>query len=145
MTSARWLPALWMLGDAVWSVRFGKWVPTSQLWLMFYVGQSHKIPLKHTQFGDWLTIFVLFNQSLHSFVFLSVEQYYLGLVLSKREDDPLQNKVYSFYKQKNKDISPGTNMWLPFVSQVCMVRYSEWENVIRFTAYANQNLDRDDW
>ncbi|KAM4744100.1 semaphorin-7A [Anableps anableps] len=48
------------------------------------------------------------------------EQYYLGLVLSRREDEPLQNKVYAFFKQKNKDTGLGSDMWLPFVSQVCM-------------------------
>ncbi|XP_023187507.1 semaphorin-7A-like [Xiphophorus maculatus] len=61
------------------------------------------------------------------------EQYYLGLVLSKREDEPLQNKVYSFYKQKNKDISPGTNMWLPFVSQVCMADMGGPKNKLQFS------------
>ncbi|XP_054892931.1 semaphorin-7A [Poeciliopsis prolifica] len=61
------------------------------------------------------------------------EQYYLGLVLSKREDEPLQNKVYSFYKQKNKDISPGTNMWLPFVSQVCTADMGGPKNNLQFS------------
>ncbi|XP_014891876.1 semaphorin-7A [Poecilia latipinna] len=61
------------------------------------------------------------------------EQYYLGLVLSKRQDEPLQNKVYSFYKQKNKDTSPGSNMWLPFVSQVCMADMGGPKNNLQFS------------
>ncbi|XP_043999885.1 semaphorin-7A [Gambusia affinis] len=70
------------------------------------------------------------------------EQYYLGLVLSKRKDEPLQNKVYSFYKQKNKDISPGSNMWLPFVSQVCTADMGGPKNKLQFgwTSLMNARL-----
>ncbi|KAM9700028.1 semaphorin-7A-like isoform 1-T1 [Menidia menidia] len=48
------------------------------------------------------------------------EQHYVGLVHSKRAE-PLQNRIYGFYKQKNKDTELYSSMWLPFVSQVCTV------------------------
>ncbi|KAM7423688.1 hypothetical protein PAMA_000174 [Pampus argenteus] len=48
------------------------------------------------------------------------EQHYVGLVISRRRDDPLQSKVYAFYKEKNKNTDLYSDMWLPFVTQVCM-------------------------
>ncbi|KAM7406482.1 hypothetical protein PAMP_000856 [Pampus punctatissimus] len=48
------------------------------------------------------------------------EQHYVGLVISRRRDDPSQNKVYAFYKEKNKNTDLYSDMWLPFVTQVCM-------------------------
>ncbi|XP_061562895.1 semaphorin-7A-like [Cololabis saira] len=48
------------------------------------------------------------------------EEYYVGLTLSRRPDDPLQDRVYAFFKQKNRDRELYSEMWLPFVSQVCM-------------------------
>ncbi|KAK5604926.1 hypothetical protein CRENBAI_006521 [Crenichthys baileyi] len=48
------------------------------------------------------------------------EQYYVGLVLSRRQYEVSQNKVYAFYKEKNKDTQLDSDMWLPYVSQVCM-------------------------
>ncbi|XP_029904587.1 semaphorin-7A [Myripristis murdjan] len=48
------------------------------------------------------------------------EQQYVGLVLSRQRDDPLQDKLYAFYKEKNTDFGMDSDMWLPFVSQVCM-------------------------
>ncbi|XP_037549952.1 semaphorin-7A-like [Nematolebias whitei] len=47
------------------------------------------------------------------------EQHYVGLVLSRRNDSS-QNKIYAFYKQKNKDTRLDGDMWLSYVSQVCM-------------------------
>ncbi|RVE74897.1 hypothetical protein OJAV_G00026300 [Oryzias javanicus] len=46
------------------------------------------------------------------------EQYFVGLMLSKRED-PLQDRIYAFYKQKNQDKALDCDKWIPFVSQVC--------------------------
>lgn len=60
-------------------------------------------------------------------VFLPVEQHYAGLVLSRRIDSS-QSKIYAFYKQKNKDMGLDGHLWLPYVSQVCMVRLGKWEN-----------------
>ena len=58
----------------------------------------------------------------YHFVFLFLEHYYVGLVLSRQEDNPMQDKVYAFYKEKNRDKGLDSEMWLPFVTQVCMVR-----------------------
>lgn len=58
------------------------------------------------------------------FVCLSSEQHYVGLVLSRREDNHLQDKVYAFYNEKNRDTGLSSEMWLPYVTQVCMVRPS---------------------
>ncbi|XP_068171926.1 semaphorin-7A-like [Antennarius striatus] len=48
------------------------------------------------------------------------EQHYVGLVVSRRKDNPLEDKVYAFYNEKNRDTDMYSSMWLPFVSQVCM-------------------------
>ncbi|XP_029282393.1 semaphorin-7A [Cottoperca gobio] len=48
------------------------------------------------------------------------EQHYVGLVPIRRRDDPLQSKVFAFYKEKNRDTELFSEMWLPFVSRVCM-------------------------
>lgn len=54
------------------------------------------------------------------FVSLSSEQHYVGLMLS-RQKDHLQDKVYAFYNEKNRDTGLYSEVWLPFVTQVCMV------------------------
>ncbi|XP_028258274.1 semaphorin-7A isoform X2 [Parambassis ranga] len=46
------------------------------------------------------------------------EEYYVGLVASRRENG--QGRVYAFYRQKNEDPALCSEMWLPFVAQVCM-------------------------
>nr|XP_020514341.1 semaphorin-7A-like [Labrus bergylta] len=48
------------------------------------------------------------------------EQHYVGLVISRQAEDPSQDKVFAFYKEKNRDSDLYSGMWLPFVSQVCM-------------------------
>lgn len=53
---------------------------------------------------------------------MSLEQHYVGLVPSRQRENQLQNKVYAFYKEKNKDTALYSEMWFPFVTQVCMVR-----------------------
>lgn len=50
------------------------------------------------------------------------EQQYVKLVLSRREDDPLQDKVLVFYNEKNTDQGLYDQMWFPYISQVCLVR-----------------------
>uniref|UniRef100_A0A3Q3L2L8 Semaphorin-7A-like n=1 Tax=Mastacembelus armatus TaxID=205130 RepID=A0A3Q3L2L8_9TELE len=61
------------------------------------------------------------------------EQYYVGLMLSRRRDDPLQDKVYAFYKEKNKDTGFHSDMWLPYVTQVCMADIGGPKNNLQFT------------
>lgn len=46
----------------------------------------------------------------------------MGLMLSRRRDDSLQDRVYAFYKEKNSAKDMDDDMWLPFVTQACMVR-----------------------
>lgn len=53
---------------------------------------------------------------------MSLEQHYVGLVLSRQKDNPLQDKVYGFYKEKNRDKGLDSEMWVPYVTRVCMVR-----------------------
>lgn len=53
---------------------------------------------------------------------VSSEQQYVKLVLNRREDDPLQDKVLAFYNEKNRDQGLYSQMWVPYISQVCLVR-----------------------
>ncbi|XP_076012179.1 semaphorin-7A isoform X1 [Genypterus blacodes] len=48
------------------------------------------------------------------------EQHYVSLVVSKRSKDPLQDRIYAFYNERNSNTELGRDVWLPFVSQVCM-------------------------
>lgn len=58
---------------------------------------------------------------------LFLERHYVEVVVSKQEklNNVLQDKIYAFYKEKNKDTDMYSGMWLPFVSQVCMVSTNE--------------------
>ncbi|XP_061670717.1 semaphorin-7A isoform X2 [Syngnathoides biaculeatus] len=61
------------------------------------------------------------------------EQHYLRLVLSKHRDEPLQDKVYAFYKERNKDLNVFSSTWLPFVSQFCLADMGGPKNNLQFT------------
>uniref|UniRef100_A0A3Q1HG12 Semaphorin-7A-like n=1 Tax=Acanthochromis polyacanthus TaxID=80966 RepID=A0A3Q1HG12_9TELE len=61
------------------------------------------------------------------------EQYYVGLMLSRRREDPLQDRVYAFYKQKNRDKGLYSEMWMPFVTQVCMADIGGPKNNLQFS------------
>ncbi|XP_051920380.1 semaphorin-7A [Hippocampus zosterae] len=61
------------------------------------------------------------------------EQHYLGLVTSRRRNEPLQDKVYAFYKEKNKDLNGWSSTWLPYVSQYCMADVGGPKNNLQFT------------
>ncbi|XP_063335598.1 semaphorin-7A isoform X2 [Pelmatolapia mariae] len=67
------------------------------------------------------------------------EQHYVGLMLSKREDDPSQNRVYGFYREKSKDTGLFSEMWLPFVTQVCMTDVGGPKNNLQFTWTSQMN------
>ncbi|KAG7242599.1 hypothetical protein INR49_020312 [Caranx melampygus] len=67
------------------------------------------------------------------------EQHYVGLVLSRRRDDPLQDKVYAFYKEKNRDTDMLSRRWLPFVSQVCMADKGGPKNNLQFKWTSQMN------
>ncbi|XP_049573054.1 semaphorin-7A isoform X2 [Syngnathus scovelli] len=66
-------------------------------------------------------------------VVLPVEQHYLGLVMSKRKDEPLQDKVYAFYKERNKDLNVWSSTWLPYISQFCLADMGGPKNNLQFT------------
>ncbi|KAM4592356.1 semaphorin-7A [Odontesthes bonariensis] len=70
------------------------------------------------------------------------EQHYVGLVLSQRGGEPSQDRIYAFYKQKNKDRGLYSEMWLPFVSQVCMTDIGGPKNYMQFgwTSQMNTRL-----
>ncbi|CAN9506810.1 unnamed protein product [Ophioblennius macclurei] len=70
------------------------------------------------------------------------EQHYAGLVLSRRRDSPLQDKVYAFYKQKNGDVQLDGQMWTSFVTQVCMSDVGGPKNHLqsRWTSQLNARL-----
>ncbi|XP_061621456.1 semaphorin-7A [Phyllopteryx taeniolatus] len=61
------------------------------------------------------------------------EQHYLGLVMSKHRDEPLQDKVYAFYKERNKDLNVFSSTWLPYVSQFCLADMGGPKNNMQFT------------
>ncbi|XP_039866729.1 semaphorin-7A-like isoform X3 [Simochromis diagramma] len=67
------------------------------------------------------------------------EQHYVGLVLSKREEDPSQNRVYGFYREKSKDNGLFSEMWLPFVTRVCMADVGGPKNNLQFTWTSQMN------
>uniref|UniRef100_A0A3Q4H1C0 Sema domain-containing protein n=1 Tax=Neolamprologus brichardi TaxID=32507 RepID=A0A3Q4H1C0_NEOBR len=67
------------------------------------------------------------------------EQHYVGLVLSKREEDPSQNRVYGFYREKTKDDGLFSEMWLPFVTQVCMTDVGGPKNNLQYTWTSQMN------
>ncbi|XP_008275861.1 semaphorin-7A [Stegastes partitus] len=62
-----------------------------------------------------------------------LEQYYVGLMLSGGRDAPLQDRVYAFYRQKNRDKGLYSEMWLPFVTQVCMADVGGPKNNLQFS------------
>ncbi|XP_057690486.1 semaphorin-7A-like isoform X1 [Corythoichthys intestinalis] len=64
---------------------------------------------------------------------LDKEQQYIGLVPIRRKDEPLQDKVYAFYKERNKDLNVCSSIWLPYVSQFCMVDIGGPKNNMQFT------------
>ncbi|XP_038556559.1 semaphorin-7A-like [Micropterus salmoides] len=61
------------------------------------------------------------------------EQHYVGLVVSRQKPKPLQDKVYAFYKEKNKEASLDSEMWLPFVTQICMADTGGPKNNLQFS------------
>uniref|UniRef100_A0AAX7V350 Sema domain-containing protein n=1 Tax=Astatotilapia calliptera TaxID=8154 RepID=A0AAX7V350_ASTCA len=67
------------------------------------------------------------------------EQHYVGLVLSKREEDPSQNRLYGFYREKSKDNGLFREMWLPFVTRVCMADVGGPKNNLQFTWTSQMN------
>uniref|UniRef100_A0A668UMM2 Sema domain-containing protein n=1 Tax=Oreochromis aureus TaxID=47969 RepID=A0A668UMM2_OREAU len=67
------------------------------------------------------------------------EQHYVGLVLSKRKEDPSQNRVYGFYREKSKDTGLFSEMWLPFVTQVCMTDVGGPKNNLQYTWTSQMN------
>ncbi|XP_077477575.1 semaphorin-7A-like isoform X1 [Stigmatopora argus] len=61
------------------------------------------------------------------------EQDYVGVVLSRHKDDSLQDKVYAFYKERNKDLNVCNSGWLPYISQFCVVDMGGPKNNMQFT------------
>ncbi|XP_030269967.1 semaphorin-7A-like [Sparus aurata] len=70
------------------------------------------------------------------------EQHYVGLVLSRQKDNPLQDKVYGFYKEKNRDKGLDSEMWVPYVTRVCMADKGGHKNALQFiwTSQLNARL-----
>ncbi|XP_024151946.1 semaphorin-7A isoform X2 [Oryzias melastigma] len=71
----------------------------------------------------------------------SNEQHFVGLMLSKRENS-LQDRIYTFYKQKNKDTALDSDKWIPFVSQVCTADIGGRKNLLqnKWTSMMNARL-----
>ncbi|KAM9408687.1 semaphorin-7A isoform 2-T2 [Pholidichthys leucotaenia] len=61
------------------------------------------------------------------------EQHYVGLISSRRKEDHLQDRVYAFYRQKNKETGLYSEMWIPFVTQVCMSDVGGPKNNLQFS------------
>ncbi|XP_073320562.1 semaphorin-7A-like [Pagrus major] len=61
------------------------------------------------------------------------EQHYVSLVLGRQKDNPLQDKVYGFYNVKNRDTGLDSEMWVPFVTRVCMADKGGPKKTLQFT------------
>uniref|UniRef100_A0AAY4B468 Uncharacterized protein n=2 Tax=Denticeps clupeoides TaxID=299321 RepID=A0AAY4B468_9TELE len=48
-----------------------------------------------------------------------IEHRYVKLFERKQETNPLQNKIFAFYNEKNSDQNLASHLWIPCVSQVC--------------------------
>ncbi|XP_014030827.1 semaphorin-7A [Salmo salar] len=48
------------------------------------------------------------------------EQRYVSLVASGQREDRLQDRLYAFYIEKNRDPRLDSDLWVPRVAQVCM-------------------------
>ncbi|KAK6476640.1 semaphorin-7A-like [Huso huso] len=46
---------------------------------------------------------------------------YIGITSVSRKEDPLNDKIYTFFQEKNPDISPDADPWISRVAQVCKV------------------------
>ncbi|XP_028299115.1 semaphorin-7A isoform X2 [Gouania willdenowi] len=70
------------------------------------------------------------------------EQHYSGLLLSKRSEDPSQDRVYAFYKQNNRDSSLDSKIWTSYVTQVCTADVGGPKNHLqsRWTSQMNARL-----
>ncbi|XP_011607865.2 semaphorin-7A [Takifugu rubripes] len=64
------------------------------------------------------------------------EQYYVELVVSRRENQPSQDKIFAFYNEKNRHQS---DIWIPFVSQVCLADTGGSKQILQFTWTSQMN------
>ncbi|MGH0119978.1 UNVERIFIED_CONTAM: hypothetical protein FKN15_060535 [Acipenser sinensis] len=46
---------------------------------------------------------------------------YIGITSVSRKEDPLNDKIYTFFQEKNPDTSPDADPWISRVAQVCKV------------------------
>ncbi|MBN3280079.1 SEM7A protein, partial [Polyodon spathula] len=46
---------------------------------------------------------------------------YIAITSVSRKDDPLNDKIYTFFQEKNPDTSPDADPWISRVAQVCKV------------------------
>uniref|UniRef100_UPI0037E70F0F semaphorin-7A-like n=1 Tax=Semicossyphus pulcher TaxID=241346 RepID=UPI0037E70F0F len=67
------------------------------------------------------------------------EQHFVGLVPIRQPDNPLQDKVFGFYREKNQDSGLYSGMWLPFVTQVCMADIGGPKTQMQFTWTSQMN------
>ncbi|XP_061732219.1 semaphorin-7A isoform X1 [Nerophis ophidion] len=61
------------------------------------------------------------------------EQHYLGVLFSSRREDPLQDQVYAFYKERNQDTGFFSSTWIPYVTRVCVADMGGPKNNLQFT------------
>ncbi|XP_054464148.1 semaphorin-7A isoform X2 [Anoplopoma fimbria] len=66
------------------------------------------------------------------------EQHYVGLVHG-RQTEPLNSKVYAFYREKNSDKGVSSGMWLPFVTRVCTADRGGRKNILQFSWTSQMN------
>ncbi|XP_026233577.1 semaphorin-7A-like [Anabas testudineus] len=67
------------------------------------------------------------------------EQHYVSLMPIRERSNPLQDKVYAFYKEKNKDTRLDSEMWLPFVTRICMADLGGPKNNLQFSWTSQMN------
>ncbi|XP_028969974.2 semaphorin-7A-like isoform X2 [Esox lucius] len=60
------------------------------------------------------------------------EQKYIGLVASGKREESLQDRLYAFYIEKNRDQSGKSDTWFPRVAQICMADRGGPKTVLQF-------------
>ncbi|KAJ7986075.1 hypothetical protein DPEC_G00347040 [Dallia pectoralis] len=70
------------------------------------------------------------------------EQIYMSLVASGKREDSVQDRLYTFYIEKNTDQSGRSHLWVPRVAQVCVADRGGPKNILqmKWTSMLNSRL-----
>ncbi|KAK2853508.1 hypothetical protein Q5P01_006169 [Channa striata] len=67
------------------------------------------------------------------------EQHYVAVFPIMDPNDPVQDKLYAFYREKNQDTDMYNEMWIPFVTSVCMVDTGGRKNALQYSWTSQMN------